>query len=414
MIQQIEATNFRCFSWIQQPLNHFQVLIGPNATGKSTFLDVIEFLSECLNEGLLQAIEKRTSNFFDLLHKGQGQSFGLAVVFSVPERLREEHPEYDRCRYQMAIGQEDEDDTISILSESFWLLKKDAPLTRQKSTLQLSLVPMSNGESTPPRHLRAPTGWRTVVNKTAGGNDYFKSETTEWNFTLRLGATKSAFANLPGEEERFPIANWAKRQLTDGVRFIQLNSRQMRLPCSAFAPTEFALDGSNLPKVIQSVQWEKKRFARWFAHLRQALPDVKEILVRERPEDRSLYLVLRYQGGYEVPSWLLSDGTLRLLALTLIAYLQKEENTYLIEEPENGVHPTALEIIFQSLSSVYDSQVLLATHSPVLLSLAKPEQLLCFRLEEGAAYIRTGSETPALQNWSGVPDMGVLFATGIL
>jgi predicted ATPase len=414
MLQQIEATNFRCFSHIQQPLNPFQVLIGPNATGKSTFLDVIAFLSECLNEGPLQAIEKRTSNFANLLHKGGGQFFELAVVLSVPERLRKENPEYDRCRYQITIGQETKTETISILSESFWLIKSDSPLTRQKSNHQL-LLPVSEEESASSQRRRVPAGWRTVVNKTEGGNYYFKSETTGWNFTLRLGPTKSALANLPEEEERFPIATWAKHQLMDGVRFLQLNSRQMRLPCAAFSPTDFALDGSNLPKVIQSVQRENEnRFSNWLAHVRQALPDIEGILIRERPEERSLYLVLRYQQGYEVPSWMLSDGTLRLLALTLIAYVQKEEGIYLIEEPENGVHPTALEVIFQSLTSVYDSQVLLATHSPVLLSLAKPEQILCFRLEEGAASIRTGSETPALQDWRGVPDMGVLFAAGVL
>ena len=40
-----------------------------------------------------------------------------------------------------------------------------------------------------------------------------------------------------------------------------------------------------------------------------------------RPEDRHRYVMIRYKNGIEVPSWALSDGTLRLLALTLLAYV---------------------------------------------------------------------------------------------
>lgn len=67
------------------------------------------------------------------------------------------------------------------------------------------------------------------------------------------------------------------------------------------------------------------------------------------------------------------------MALTLLAYLPNEMGTYLIEEPENGVHPKAIEGVFQSLSSVYQGQVLIATHSPLLLGLTEPAQLFCLQ-----------------------------------
>ena len=103
------------------------------------------------------------------------------------------------------------------------------------------------------------------------------------------------------------------------------------------------------------------------------MPDLESIRIVEREDDKHRYLVLGYRGGLEVPSWMASDGTLRLLALTLPAYLNGLEGIYLIEEPENGIHPRAVETMFQSLSSVYGSQVLLATHSPVILSVADPK-----------------------------------------
>ncbi len=44
MITLVEALNYRCLRHISQPLGPFHVLVGPNASGKTTFLDVIAFL----------------------------------------------------------------------------------------------------------------------------------------------------------------------------------------------------------------------------------------------------------------------------------------------------------------------------------------------------------------------------------
>lgn len=91
------------------------------------------------------------------------------------------------------------------------------------------------------------------------------------------------------------------------------------------------------------------------------------------------------------------------------------ETVSLVEEPENGIHPRAVETVFQSLSSVYAAQVLLATHSPLILSIARPEQVLCFaKTREGASDIVRGSEHPALLHWKGEVDLGTLFAGGVL
>ena len=104
------------------------------------------------------------------------------------------------------------------------------------------------------------------------------------------------------------------------------------------------------------------------------------------------------------------------MALTLPAYLEgRLRGVYLIEEPENGIHPGAVETLFQSLSSVYDAQILLATHSPVILSQATVDQVLCFKkTPTGATDIVRGSEHPQLRNWKGQPHLDVMFASGVL
>jgi len=125
--------------------------------------------------------------------------------------------------------------------------------------------------------------------------------------------------------------------------------------------------------------------------------------------------MVKYKGGLEVPSWTVYDGTLRLLALTLPAYITELQGIYLIEEPENGIHPKAVETVIQSLSSVYNAQILLATHSPVILGISKIEDVLCFaKTEEGATDIVKGNVHPALAKWKGETNLGVLFAAGVL
>ena len=56
MIRRIEALNYRCLHYVSQPLEHFHVLVGPNASGKSTFLDVLGLIRDLLTRGLDDAI----------------------------------------------------------------------------------------------------------------------------------------------------------------------------------------------------------------------------------------------------------------------------------------------------------------------------------------------------------------------
>jgi predicted ATPase len=244
----------------------------------------------------------------------------------------------------------------------------------------------------------------------------FLSETSGWQNPFRVAADKTALASLPEDEERFPVATWFRRLLTEGIQRLVLSSEAMRLPSPPGRSRGFLPDGSNLPWVVHSLEKDMPdRLRDWVSHAREALSDLVGVETREREEDRHRYLVLKYQNGLEAPSWLVSDGTLRLLALTLLAYVPDLSGIYLVEEPENGIHPRAVETVYQSLSSVFGAQVLIATHSTVMLGMAKPEHILCFARDyQGATDIVSGDEHPKLRQWLGKTDLGTLLASGIL
>lgn len=417
MISLVDALGFRALRNLEQPLDPFHVLVGPNASGKTTFLDVIAFLSRVVSDGLEAAVRERTSNPVDLVFGRAGKGFQLAIELKIPDDLRAKLAisEHDTIRYEVAIAVEPE---LSFEAEKVVLLTRDVPVHRQ--------IEMFPEEPRPRSSLLTPEtrGVRATINKVHGGNDNFYSETHSepgkgWTVAYKLGVYKSALGNLPEDESKFPVSTWLKKTLSDGVQQLVLNSLAIRRASPPGQPRGFRPDGSNLPWVVADLEERASRgdsrLADWIAHVRTALPDLVGIRTVERPDDRHRYLMFRYESGVEVPSWMASDGTLRLLALTLPAYLPEFRGIYLIEEPENGIHPRAVETVFDSLSSVYDAQILVASHSPVMLSLARPKNVLCFaKTVDGAVAVVRGSEHPALREWRGETDLGTLFAAGVL
>ena len=89
MITLIEARNFKSIKYIHRPLNNFHVLIGANASGKTTFLDIISFLSDLLNNGIDFAIRERTGNYLDLTHSSRGGDIEFAIEAELPDGIRE-------------------------------------------------------------------------------------------------------------------------------------------------------------------------------------------------------------------------------------------------------------------------------------------------------------------------------------
>ncbi len=417
MIARIEALNYKCLRYVRQGLRRFQILVGPNASGKSTFLDVPAFLKDLLTSGVEEAVLARANSLKELVWKGQSDAFELAVEWEIPETHRKNG--YRFCRYEICVGVGVQGGIV-LHHETLWLKREEEKQGDEKPEVkQRELFPAEPQAPTTiviePRK-KTPPGWRRVIVRVPEGNVYFRSETSGWNAPFRIDPRKAAFANLPEDEERFPTAIWVRKVILSGLHRLVLNSQKMREPCRPDAPKTFQPDGSNLPMVVRQLrEKEPQRFRRWLAHVQVALPNIEDITVREREVDRFLYLEARFREGMRLPSWMLSDGTLRFLALTLLAYLPTSDAIYLIEEPENGIHPKALELVFQSLSSVYEGQVLMATHSPLLLQLAEPKDLLCFALTpKGATDIVRGDQHPKLKEWRREVSLGELLAAGVL
>ena len=433
MIRRIQALNYRCFRYIDVFLDRFHVLVGPNASGKSTLLDVVSFLGDMIREGLEPAVHNRTRNFQDLAwgRPRADPGFELAVELEIPEpvtRLLPKEPRGDdfrAFRYEVAIRERR--GAVQVTHERGFLMGNAIRRARPRGARSLADggVPgtIANGGGR--------DGSRIVFSQDREGRREFRPETTpraERSPVTSISFGSSALAASPGNLSiaLYPAASHAIYMLGGFVDRVVLDGARLRRASPLDCDRAFSRDGASLPWNVRYLrEIHEDDYREWIRHVQTVLPELEDIRVVEREDDRHAYLMLRYANGVEVPSWMTSDGTLKLLALTLFAYLPVAQSypsdrrflheVILIEEPEDGVHPLALDSIYDSLSSVYDGQVLVTTHSPAFLGLAAPEEALCFgRTADGSIAVVRGTDHPHLKDWRDAADMSLLFAKDVI
>ncbi len=165
MIRLIEALDFRCLRYINQRLDRFLVLVGPNASGKTTFLDVVAFLGQIVSDGLEPAVNDRTQNFQDLVWQRSGAGFEFAVELDIPEERRKllQRSFYDTVRYEVSIGMDHETGEVSIFSEKV-ILKES--VNQESYNIQRSFFPT---ELEPPKTITTPKGKKEHQNSSQQG-----------------------------------------------------------------------------------------------------------------------------------------------------------------------------------------------------------------------------------------------------
>jgi predicted ATPase len=403
MITRIVASDYLCLRSVGQELSPFQILVGPNGSGKSAFLDVLAFLGTLVSDGVEAAVNERTRNLYDLVWGREHSRFNLAVEAWLPEH----YEDLQAFSFESVVRRLEE---ARLRGH-----EEDRPGQRIRYEVTIWLDPGTDFPVIEQEHLfhfavgADPRSGFAIINR-QGATLEFRAAADQEFRRVAYGGVHSALGSFEQ-----PAAAWLRQHLSRGIQFVKLSVDELRRPSPPQRGAIRQFRGSDLARAVNQLKENSPNsFDAWLAHLRTALPDLDSVRTVLRGEDRSRYVMARYTNGVEVPSWTLSEGTLRLLALTLLAYIPDFQGVYLIEEPENGVHPTAIETIYQSLSSIYEGQVLVATHSPVWLALAKPEELLCFTKTAQGTEIVRGSEHPALQQWRGEVNLSDLFAAGVL
>ncbi len=94
-------------------------------------------------------------------------------------------------------------------------------------------------------------------------------------------------------------------------------------------------------------------------------------------------------------------------------YLPDPPGLVAVAEPEEGLHPRAIETVLQSLQSIHGSQVLVTTQSPLVVAQTELRHLLTLRVAaQGGVVATPGVQHPVLRNWKGESSLGTLFDAG--
>lgn len=170
-----------------------------------------------------------------------------------------------------------------------------------------------------------------------------------------------------------------------------------------------------LVKTILSDDSKGTAYNNWLSRLTPT--DLDKAIVRKGALGEPIFGVI--EGRNEILAPQLSDGTLRFAALTAALFQQASPHILLLEEVDNGIHPTRLRLLVELLISRADRgrfQVFITTHSPILLTWldAKVYEWVfhCSRSSNGASDIRPVVRIPNFIKLIRKQPFGDLFAEG--
>ena len=176
-------------------------------------------------------------------------------------------------------------------------------------------------------------------------------------------------------------------------------------------------NGSNLGQYLWSLRNASvDAFESLLEAMQYVLPYARDMqpVVTEAIE-RLVHLEITEQD-FKIPGWLLSTGTLRVLALLACLRHPTPPPLLVIEEIENGLDPRTLHLVVEEIRAAITAgttQVILTTHSPYLLDLLDLSHLVVVERENGQPVFRR-PDAEQLVEWSKSFSPGRLYTMGKL
>lgn len=393
-IRTVRFGAFKSLYDVACPLDHLTVLTGPNGSGKSNFVEGLNFLSDVYEHGLEFAVSR--AGGFDNVAFRRTQRAKRPLSFEIevgiteseildtdaifPRRSRGPRPKKLPLRasamtyrhafalktsgHSIRADYEVTDDRIELLDAYgeilFSLTREDNKISSAIHTKDRSLVDLI-------LDLVSPFG--------------------DEQYSDIINRQRIESSALISEQMAYPNLFWQVRRLLSAMQIFQLSPYQVR---SAGVPTPNARlerHGENLPGAADYLMRNDRNAWRSVQRaMRTILPDLVEIVVIYT-EDRRLALKFRERGsGRPWATGEVSDGTIQALAL-FIALFDSRIPMLVIEEPENSVHPWILRRFLDMCREASGKQLVLTTHSPVLLNYVKPDLVRLAYLSDARTHI---------------------------
>lgn len=369
MITQMTVKNFKALGDLPPvDLAPFTVLIGPNDTGKSSFLEAIYAISESTRSNLTDCFWSRWTGD-ELVH--QQKSDGI-VEFSV----------------LFGLGRQSDDAQQGLLRYSLAVAFTPGPSCRVFSerieTANALLIE---------EHLHSQLRERTAV----------------YSFRLGQAFSPQAQSDMKRVGEALPSAALARWDV-----------EELAMPSRLPAERRYPIDPSGYGlatciaemKLGKGVHFQALRdaFCRQFRDFDDILIERTNVRSVERDSQfqkqlgsggEGYALFLQRKDGIKIPAGLASGGILVSLAYLTLVNLEEPRKLLLIEEPENALHPGRMkeivDVLRQATKPPTNCQIVMTTHSPLLLDHFQPEEVRVF--------LRNDKNDIEVHNLANVPDI---------
>lgn len=410
MLTRLEVDGFKNLKAFGVDFGPFTCIAGANGVGKSNIFDAIQFLSLLADHPLMHAAEavrttrdERAGDPRDLLWSGASDTpMRFAAEMIVPPSVEDDfgqvvEPSISFLRYELEIG---------------YHPPEGADRRGRLVLLAERLQHINLGEAA--SHLRFPHSAkdfrRHVVFGRRSGIAFISTRRDGQDRVItvhqdggsrgqprRASATRAPATVVSTITVADDPTVLAARREMQSWRRLALEPTALRTADRYADPRVMASDGRHLPaalhRIANGAADDGSKPEDVYARVASRLSELTGVSVRDIEVDaddtRELFtLRLVEQSGVDIPARSLSEGTLRFLALCVLLEDPKVGGVLCMEEPENGIHPANIPAMLNLLRDLAVDpndppgadnpvrQVIVNTHSPVVVQVVAPDDLL--------------------------------------
>ncbi len=341
-----------------RPIN---VFFGQNAAGKSSFLDAIWFLRDCAIRGVEDASGDRDHGI-GLLWDGEGGANTFSIELETASALY-------KTRFGMTAGR----------------------------------IDPHAGEI-----LVARPSERTLIQRLSGQTkaDFYHQELAQTVTVELREPTKMALTRYLDLEEKTALEALEPDRLLRFLHFHDSRSLDFWGLRRRGSESSFQIRlwdrGTNMWSVLRNLHDRRgldDRFDSIVEYMRAAFPKFKDLYLEQTGANVVIGNFTENGRRQPIQASGVSDGFLQLLVLLTALFSEGKErpNLIMLDEPETSLHPHAIAVLAQAIekatSEEWQRQVMMATHSPVLMSQFDPENVVMVEPgDRGEAVLRRVSE----------------------
>ncbi|MFN6393025.1 MAG: AAA family ATPase [Aphanizomenon sp.] len=355
MLKKLILENWKSFRYAELPLDPLTVLIGTNASGKSNVVEALEFLRRIANGENIEAAlagDKTLSSLrggVELAARKGENEFTIKALVS---------------------GEDDETDylySITLITKPIMNnLNETITIINEKKN---NYYPIKFGLTTEKLYLRSCLLNRSSINVIR--LDFIGIE----SFGTKLN-DKNSYQMKIVQEQSLDIINKFILPTIQNIHI--LNPIPLTMRNYSRLSENIESDGSNIAGLLAALTDNKKtEVENTLSEYIKDLPegDIKKVWaekVGRLGTDAMLYCQEEWKSGeiIEIDARSMSDGTLRFLAILTALLTRPEGSQIVIEEIDNGLHPSRAALLVKILKEIGTKRnidILLTTHNPALL-----------------------------------------------